>query len=351
MNDAMRWTRVGTLAAFSMLLGYVETFIPIPIPGVKLGLANVAVLAELACGDVAGATSIALIKVLASGFLFGSPLTMVYSAVGTLLSLGGMIPLSRLRTLRLWMVSVVGALLHEVGQLFVAQMLLKTTAIWYTLPILMVAGCVTGVICGLLAESLRASLPQDDELGEIHPNAEKLLPQQPSAQTLVPFSVLAAFAIIVLHTSDIATLALCMALSLVALMASDASASSLVRMLVSAATAGALTFVLQLLSNPELAACDATRACLSLGSLVMASSAFATAIDLDNLTGTIAWLIAPLTRMGMHTEGFVLAFDVAIRLVPVMADLIKGERLELRELRSRLPVLVHEVCLRAATLQ
>ena len=350
MSDTQRWTRIGTLAAFSMLLGYAETFIPIPLPGVKLGLANIAVLVELACGDALGAAYIALIKVLASGFLFGSPLTMLYSTAGTLLSLAGMIPLSHLRTLRLWMVSVVGALLHEVGQLFVAQLMLKTTSIWYTLPVLMVAGCVTGIICGLLAESLRTTLPREDEFGEKHPTEERLQPQRPNARTIIPFIALVTFAIIVLHVDDIPALALCAALAIIAFVVSGTKMSSLARMLVPLATVGILTFALQLLTDPTIAALASARASLSFGSLVVASRAFMAIIDLGNLTGTIAWLVSPLTRLGMQTSGFVLAFDVAVRLIPVVSDLVKEERLELRELRSRLPVLIHEVCLRAATL-
>ena len=54
-QEEERWARVGALAALAMVLGYLETFVPIPIPGVKLGLANVAVLLALAQGDVWGA--------------------------------------------------------------------------------------------------------------------------------------------------------------------------------------------------------------------------------------------------------------------------------------------------------
>ena len=82
-QEEERWSRVGALAALAMVLGYLETFVPIPIPGVKLGLANVAVLLALAQGDVWGACWIAAVKVLAAGLLLGSPITMAYSAVGT----------------------------------------------------------------------------------------------------------------------------------------------------------------------------------------------------------------------------------------------------------------------------
>ena len=104
LSESERWTRIGALSALAMLLGYLETFVPIPIPGVKLGLANVAVLIALAEGDVWGACWVGVVKVLAAGLLFGSPVTMAYSAAGTLLSLLVMAPLSRLRTMSMWMV-------------------------------------------------------------------------------------------------------------------------------------------------------------------------------------------------------------------------------------------------------
>ena len=88
--ERLRWTRVGALAAFALVLSYVETFVPIPIPGVKLGLANIVVLVALVRFDARSALAVAAIKVLAAGLLFGSPIMMAYSAAGTLLAFLGM---------------------------------------------------------------------------------------------------------------------------------------------------------------------------------------------------------------------------------------------------------------------
>ena len=353
MSDAARWTRVGTLAAFSLLLSYVETFIPIPLPGVKLGLANVAVLAELSLGDITGAASIACIKVLASGFLFGSPLTMAYSAAGTLLGFAGMAPLSRLRTMRLWMVSVVGALLHEIGQLVVAQTVLQTNAVWYTLPALMAAGCITGALCGSLAESLRASLPAQEEFSSAEMDTDRLEPRAPRPQTLVAFACLVTFAIAVLHLSSIPALIVCVAFTLAACLAARMNAHALLRVMPLVASAYVLTLVLHLVATTadvETAALEAFRASARLAGLALSGRAFAATINANDLTGTVAWLVRPLERLGMRTQGFVLAFDVALRLVPVMGEVVQKERLDVRTLRGRLPHLIHEVCLRAARL-
>ena len=88
LDEARLWARVGVLAALALVLSYIETFIPlpVPVPGIKLGLANVAVLVALELIDVKSALFVAAIKVLAAGFLFGNPLMMAYSAGGTILA-------------------------------------------------------------------------------------------------------------------------------------------------------------------------------------------------------------------------------------------------------------------------
>lgn len=353
MSGAARWMRVGTLAAIALLLSYVETFLPIPIPGVKLGLANMAVVAELGLQDASGAACIALIKVLASGLLFGSPLTMVYSATGTLLSLAGMIPLSRLRTMRLWMVSVVGATLHVVGQLAVAQALLRTPAVWYMLPALMAAACVTGALCGVLAESLRTALPTEEEFGDARVDVGRLEPRVPQAGTLASFAGLVAFAVLVLHLSDMWALAGCVVVALVACLAARVRPRSIARTIPPMVGVATLTFALQYVAmdaDAHAAALETARACACLASLVLSSRAFAALLRPEDLTGNLAWLMRPLRALGMDTRGFLLAFDVAIRLVPLLGDVMQQERIGLRELPRRLPSIVHEVCLRAASL-
>ena len=380
-EEVHRWARIGRLSACAMLLSYAETFVPIPIPGVKLGLANVAVLVALATGDISGAVCVAFIKVLAVGFLFGSPLTMAYSVVGTALALIGMVPLSRLKTMRLWMVSVVGALLHEVGQLFVAQVLLRTTAVWYALPVLMVAGCVTGAICGWfatqVAETLAekkapssqnadaSGLPTSDAL-DAEPQRHALtnrdarkglplsyiMPHAPSIAALMLFCTFVAFTVIVLHMDNLAMLAVCVALALATCLAAHVDAHTLVRMVVPFAGIGAVTFLLQLFATGggvEVAMVETARGITSLAALSLAARAFANAVETDDLVGTLAWLLSPLSHLGVQIEGFLLSFDVALELVPTLADstrkfLVTSDGpLTLSELGRRLGQLAREL--------
>ena len=182
--DPTRAYRIGVLSALALLLSYAETFVPIPIPGVKLGLANVPVLMALSESDARGAASIAAIKVLAQGFLFGSPLTLAYSLAGTTLSLLLMVPLSRLRTMRLWMCSIAGAVAHEMGQLAVAALVLKTPAVLYLTPVLSVAGIACGAISGVLASRLTAVWPHDLGLDESQIILPDVTPARPRPAVL-----------------------------------------------------------------------------------------------------------------------------------------------------------------------
>ena len=153
LGEARFWARVGVLGALALVLGYVETFIPlpVPVPGIKLGLGNIAVLAALKLLDARAGACVAAVKVLAAGFLFGNPLMMLYSAGGTALAFAGMAALCRMPNLSVVLVAMVGAILHNVGQLVVAMLILGTALVWWSAPVLVVAAGITGCITGLAA--------------------------------------------------------------------------------------------------------------------------------------------------------------------------------------------------------
>lgn len=337
-QEVRRWTRVGVLAALSMLLGYAETFVPIPIPGIKLGLANIAVLAALATDDVAGAFCISLIKVLAAGLLFGSPLTMAYSAAGTLLAFVGMAPLSKLPNMHIVMVSVVGALLHEVGQLALASMLLGTTVVWYTAPILLLAGCATGVLCGVLASRLDESLLQEDLPDDKLPQP---LPTPPSRETHSTHGLLLLGLLVVivaiLRLDTLWQLALCATASVVVCFVTGVTAKTLARSLRPMALIAAVTLVAQLMVAPQTALVESARSLLRLMSIATLCLAFMTCIPTDDLTATVRRIVLPLRCIGVRTDGFILAFDVALRLVPTMGTIIEPGDFRLRDIPHLVP--------------
>lgn len=165
IEHTRRLARVSLLCACALVLSYLETMIllPVAVPGIKLGLANVAVVVALYTLDAKSAGAVALVKVFASGFLFGSPMMLVYSLGGTVLAFIGMVALAAVPGVGLVPVSMLAAVLHNVGQLGVAAMALQTPAVFINLGVLGVAACVTGGITGAVAEGALAGIEQADD--------------------------------------------------------------------------------------------------------------------------------------------------------------------------------------------
>ena len=141
----------------AMLLSYVESLIPFyfGIPGMKLGLCNVFVVVMLyLTGDWREALLINLCRIVLSGFLFGNAFSILYSLGGAFLSFVTMFVLFRMGFFSVTAVSVVGGFFHNVGQVFVASLVMESTGVFWYLPVLMSAGMVTGGLIGILAAEL-----------------------------------------------------------------------------------------------------------------------------------------------------------------------------------------------------
>lgn len=144
---------LGLLLSFALILSYIETLIPlqIGIPGIKLGLANLAVLLCLYLLGPKEALLLTTLKALISGLLFGNLFMILYSLSGAWLSYLVMIGMKRSRWFHVPVVSAAGGVMHNVGQLFVAFFVVKTYGVFYYVPILMVAGLIVGLIIGSVA--------------------------------------------------------------------------------------------------------------------------------------------------------------------------------------------------------
>ncbi len=140
------------LVAVAFVLAWLEAQIPtfIAVPGVKLGLTNLVVLVALYKLGWKDALVINVIRIVLVGFTFGNMFSLMYSLAGGLLSGVGMIVLKELLKARLVTVSVVGALLHNLGQLIVAMIVLDTSSLFYYLVVLWIAGAVAGTFLGLI---------------------------------------------------------------------------------------------------------------------------------------------------------------------------------------------------------
>lgn len=147
---ARKITLGAMLAAAAMLLSYVEALVPpvIPIPGVKLGLANLASLFALYTLGAPAAIAVSAVRVSLSALLFGSVASFAYAAAGAALSLCIMILLKRSGSLALPTVSIAGAMAHNVAQIGVALLILQTEVVIYYLPALMISGIISGAVIG-----------------------------------------------------------------------------------------------------------------------------------------------------------------------------------------------------------
>lgn len=152
--------RLSMLTGAALALGYIENFIPVApgVPGIKLGLANTVLLYSLYMLDVKSSVLLMLLKVFMSGLLYAGVSAMLYSLAGGILSLLMMVITKRFfRNVGIVGVSVVGAVFHNVGQLLLAALVVRTAALMSYLPVLLVAAVVTGVLTGVAARvSIRA---------------------------------------------------------------------------------------------------------------------------------------------------------------------------------------------------
>lgn len=143
---------LGMYLAFSMILSYIETLIPlpIPIPGVKLGLTNLAIILLLYLYGFKEAFIINLMRIILTGFLFTNLSMILYSLAGGILSLLCMTYAKRSQHFSLQCVSLIGGITHNIGQMCVAYLTVRTYGILYYVPFLLLAGSVTGWVIGML---------------------------------------------------------------------------------------------------------------------------------------------------------------------------------------------------------
>ena len=139
--------------ALAMILSFVESQIPafVAIPGVKVGLANIAVVFVLYKLGWKEAVLISLVRVFMVSVLFGTAVSLFYSVAGAVLSLTGMVLLKKTGLFSTVAVSVTGGVLHNVGQILMACLLLETNVIVYYLPFLILSGVIAGVVIGVVS--------------------------------------------------------------------------------------------------------------------------------------------------------------------------------------------------------
>lgn len=146
----------GMFVALAFVFSYVEVLIPFSfgIPGIKLGLANIVVLTALYAMGVKEAFVISCVRIILVGFTFGNMSSLLYSLAGGLLSWLIMCICKKVKIFSVIGVSVAGGIAHNIGQIAVAAIVLQTISLSYYLPVLLIAGTITGLLIGILGVGL-----------------------------------------------------------------------------------------------------------------------------------------------------------------------------------------------------
>lgn len=147
MMNSKKITRTALLITMAVLLGYVESLFPpvVPVPGIKLGLANAVVMLVLYLDSAKSAWTVSVIKVILCSVLFGTMTSFVYSLSGAVVSLFIMMLAEKAKIFSVPGVSSIGGIFHNLGQLVCAYFFVGKGAIFY-IPVL----CVSGAVCGAL---------------------------------------------------------------------------------------------------------------------------------------------------------------------------------------------------------
>lgn len=147
---------LGVCIALAMIFSYIELQIPsfVAIPGIKLGLPNIVIIIALYKFGWKEAVIINILRVLIVSVLFGTVLSLLYSIAGAVISLTIMIILKKLSIFSTVLVSVFGAICHNIGQIAVAIFVLDTSELLYYLPVLLITGTVSGILIGLIGANV-----------------------------------------------------------------------------------------------------------------------------------------------------------------------------------------------------
>ncbi len=152
--DTKKIAYCGLLTTVALLLSYVERMLAIPmlVPGMKLGLANVVVLIALYLFDSKTAFCISILRILMSGILFTGFASFFYSAAGALLSFFVMSFLKNHFRFSTIAVSISGGISHNIGQIIIACIVVENMGLFYYLPFLVILGIATGFFTGIVGE-------------------------------------------------------------------------------------------------------------------------------------------------------------------------------------------------------
>lgn len=154
-------TKLALFIAIALTIFVLENQIPIPIaiPGVKLGLANIVTLYLINQHSTKEALLVFIVRVILGSIFAGQMMSFAYSLVGGLLSLSIMTLINKIQKgENVWFTSVFGGIFHNIGQIIVAIIVLGSTNVIYYLSVLGICGIVTGLFNGLIVQTFIKSI-------------------------------------------------------------------------------------------------------------------------------------------------------------------------------------------------
>lgn len=153
--DKKRLTQMGLLTCIALIIFVVEMQIPlpVPVPGMKLGLANIVTVYAVYRYTPKEAALILAARIILGSIFSGNPSALIFSISGGILCLSGMIFLKRfIDKKHIYLSSIIGAVLHNIGQVFAAAAVTGTMSVFAYLPVLTVSGCIAGLFTGICAQ-------------------------------------------------------------------------------------------------------------------------------------------------------------------------------------------------------
>ncbi|MBQ7187736.1 MAG: Gx transporter family protein [Ruminococcus sp.] len=153
--EVKKLTRLAMLTAFALIIFTVELQLPTlaPVPGMKLGLANIITVYAVYSFSAGETAMVVAVRVLLGSLIAGNMVSLVYSLAGGLLCLAGMLLLRRVIDKKhIWVCSILGAVLHNIGQTAAAIVMMQTKTVIAYLPFLLVSGCIAGALTGMAAQ-------------------------------------------------------------------------------------------------------------------------------------------------------------------------------------------------------
>lgn len=160
---ARKLTVLSFLTAVALILYVVESWLPapVPIPGVKLGLANIITVTAIYRFRPGEVAALVVARLLLGSLFAGNMSALMFSGAGAMLCLAGMLVVKNILSEKyIPLCSVLGAIFHNIGQIAVAVGVMRDVKVLAYLPVLLVTGCIAGLFTGMCARAVEKRIPK-----------------------------------------------------------------------------------------------------------------------------------------------------------------------------------------------